>query len=173
MFPIYRAAIHAVTNLRPHADQSCSRDFCYMLTHFLSVFGNRAPQRVDNRHQTLHRPSAQKCHSPFPPNHREPQIIAHQKVMSKALEMSAWRSIGTMPTDGHRPISPHSPCAPERQAPTCHSGRSRCLLLYRLHNQTTSLKENGALRSMVWPLSRSHRNQTLFRPQPATRLLKQ
>ena len=80
MFPMNRAAIHAVTNLRPHAGQSFSRDFWYMLTHFLSIFGNRAPQRVDNRHQTLHRPSAQRCHSFFPPNHREPQIIAHQKV---------------------------------------------------------------------------------------------
>jgi hypothetical protein len=47
---------------------------------------------VDSRHQTLHKPSAQNATAPLPPNYREPQTIAHQKAMSKALAMTGWQA---------------------------------------------------------------------------------
>lgn len=78
------------SNLRPHAGQSLPRDFWDMLISvFLGTPTSGALSVVDSRHQALHCASAQKCHSPFPPNHREPQIFAHQKVITKALAISA------------------------------------------------------------------------------------
>ena len=59
-----KPAIHAVTNLRPHAGQSYSRDFRNMLTELLSGFetpSSGAPQR--GRQQAS--------------NHLEPKTIAH------------------------------------------------------------------------------------------------
>lgn len=127
VIPLNPAAIHAV---RPHAGQSFSHDFFNML--FDLALTNAT--------------------APLPPDHLASRTITHHhKAMSKApaLCQHAWWSYA------HRPISPS--CTSERQSLLSGRGRSKCLLHCLPHRRTTRRKENGALRSVVWLPSRSHR----------------
>ncbi len=56
--------------------------------------------------------------TPFPPNHREPNTIAFQKVMAKQLAIFAWQARWCN-TDRHPPCPPESSCPPSQICRCC------------------------------------------------------
>ena len=102
------SAIQAITNLRPHAGQFHSREFCSTLTQILSVFRN-AKVHLDWCPSKPKSVGIKRCielafnnaANPLPPNLREPHTVAFQKATAK---------------EGTRPCGLAGPMAQRRQA---------------------------------------------------------
>jgi hypothetical protein len=92
------AAIQAITNLRPHAGQSFSREFCNTLTQIFFVCRSRIKLEwcpSESSIAGIKRCIEHACShatAPWPPNHRELNTIAAQKQQSKELAISAWHA---------------------------------------------------------------------------------
>jgi hypothetical protein len=92
-------AIQAISNLRPHAGQFHSREFCSTLTQIFSVFRN-AKVHLDWCPSRPKLVGIKRCiklalnnaANPLPPNLHEPHTIAFQKATAKELALAAWQA---------------------------------------------------------------------------------
>jgi len=92
-------AIQAISNLRPHAGQFHSREFCSTLTQIFSVFRN-AKVHLDWCPSRPKLVGIKRCielalnnaANPLPQNLHKPYTITFQKVTAKELALVAWQA---------------------------------------------------------------------------------
>ena len=104
------AAIQAITNLRPHAGQFHSRDFCNTLAQVFSLF-RRAKHHLEWYPPKPATTGLKRCAelaqanaaNPLPPNHRKPHTLTYQAESAKDPH---GKPDGTAIPDNHKYTSP-------------------------------------------------------------------
>ena len=93
------AAIQAITNLRPHAGQLHSREFCNTLTQIFSLFRRTKlhlewcpPKPATTGLKRCAELAQANAANPLPPHHREPHTLTYQTQSAKDLAISAWQT---------------------------------------------------------------------------------